>query len=347
MESLETTNTTENINQITLTLGDIFKLIKDNLWKLLFSSLLLGGIAAIYAIRTPDEYVSEAKLLPEIEAKDAGGSSKLKSLAGLAGVDLGSASTEAIRPDLYPSVVQSLPFLLKVQNEYVNSYNLKRQILLKDFLNLPVKGLFGGVTVPKPEANSTWPTTSIKLSYKEMGTCQMIQSRIAVTFDKKTGIITVSVKMQDPYIAAQLADYTQNYLTKYVGAYRTGKAKKDVLFFEKRVAEAKVRYDRAQYALSSFNDSNKALFMNIAKDQTKKLQYELDLAFNLYSDLTKQLEEAKIKIHKETPIFAVLESASVPLIKSEPKRSLMIAGGLFLGFFITFVFLILRKIKLF
>jgi hypothetical protein len=74
--------------------------------------------------------------LPELESKDgAGGLSKFKSLAGLAGVDLGSlSSTEAVRPDLYPNILQSTPFLMDVMSLKVFASKYKRSMKMSDFL---------------------------------------------------------------------------------------------------------------------------------------------------------------------------------------------------------------------
>lgn len=84
-----------------------------------------GVLGAIYAFTAQKEFESKAVVLPEIASSSAltkmGG---LGALAGLAGIDISQMnSTEAIRPDLYPSVTQSLPFALYLldQNVFVSS----------------------------------------------------------------------------------------------------------------------------------------------------------------------------------------------------------------------------------
>ncbi len=53
--------------------------------------------------------------MPEIQSKGAG-LGGLGSLAGLAGIDIGgmAGSVDAIRPDIYPDVLQSVPFALQL-----------------------------------------------------------------------------------------------------------------------------------------------------------------------------------------------------------------------------------------
>jgi uncharacterized protein involved in exopolysaccharide biosynthesis len=192
-----------------------------------------------------------------------------------------------------------------------------------------------------PVINSTnIPLETIHLNKKQDNLIKELQKRVGATLDKKTGVISISAKMQDPVIAATIVRYCQDYLTQYVVKYRTEKTLKDIKFLDERLNEAKRRYDNALFAYSSYQDRNKSLFLNIAKDEGKKLQYEVDLSYNLYSELAKQLEEAKIKVHRETPIFKVLEPAQIPVKKSEPKRSVMVLGFAFLGLILsTFVVL--------
>jgi len=189
------------------------------------------------------------------------------------------------------------------------------------------------------------PSETIRLDKKQDELIKDLQKRIGATLDKKSGVISISVKMQDPVVAATIVKYSQDYLTQYVVKYRTEKTKNDIIFLNDRLSEAKRRYDNALYAYSSYQDRNKSLFLNIAKDEGKKMQYEVDLSYNLYAELAKQLEEAKIKVHRETPIFKVLEPAQIPVKKSEPKRSLMVIGFAFLGLMLSVIWVLARNYK--
>jgi uncharacterized protein involved in exopolysaccharide biosynthesis len=343
-------------SEITIDISKIFKVIGKHKWMILIVTILFSGIGVFIAINTPNEYVSQVQILPELESKDAaGGLSKFKSLAGLAGVDLSSlSSSEAVRPDLYPNILQSTPFLMDVMAMKIYAYKYKQTLAMSRFLaennkrELATK-IFGesdddddDMPVINPK---TIPLETIKLDKKQDKLIKDLQKRIGATLDKKSGVISISVKMQDPVVAATLVKYAQDYLTEYVVKYRTEKTKNDITFLNERLSEAKRRYDNALYAYSSYQDRNKSLFLNIAKDEGKKLQYEVDLSYNLYAELAKQLEEAKIKVHRETPIFKVLEPAQIPVKKSEPKRSVMVIGFAFLGLILSLVYVLARNYK--
>jgi uncharacterized protein involved in exopolysaccharide biosynthesis len=128
--------------------------------------------------------------------------------------------------------------------------------------------------------------------------------------------------------------------------YRTQKARQELTFLEKRLSESRARYDQALFTLSAYRDQNMNLFMNVAKDREKKLQYEVDMAYNLYTTISGQYEEAKVKLHRETPVFKVLEPAQVAIQKDGPKRSLITIGFMFVGVFVSLIYVFFKTVNL-
>ncbi len=132
-------------------------------------------------------------------------------------------------------------------------------------------------------------------------------------------------------VAATVAHHSLDYLTNYITTYRTEKSRRQVNFLNKQVTEAKSRYQSTEYALSSYKDRNRALYLNTAKIEEQRLQADYLLAQSVYNELSKQLEQAKIKVQEETPVFEILEPASVPLQKSGPKRTVIILISMVIG----------------
>ncbi|WP_234736665.1 GNVR domain-containing protein [Tellurirhabdus bombi] len=328
-------------NVIELRLSDIFDFLRDNRLKLLLFGLVGAVIGAVYGFSKPNEYKSQVAVLPELQSKTPGSSmGGLSSLAGLAGIDLNSLSgsgTDAIRPDLYPNVLQSFPFALYLLKQPVYSHNFNKTMTLSAYLKEQAgKGLFGGSgeeeqTVYDPKNFSK----AIQVTKNQDRQVQDILARIGTIFDKKTGIITIEATLPDPVVAATVARFSLEYLTNYVTSYRTEKARSQSNFLNRRVAEARRRYQSAEYALENYRDRNRSLYSNVAKLEEQRLQADFMLAQGVYNDLSKQLEQAKIKVQEETPVFKMLEPARVPLQKSGPKRTLIILymaiGGVVVG----------------
>lgn len=345
-------------DEISIDLKKLFQNLITYKWRILISAFVFAVIGALYSLTSPNEYVATVKLLPEIDSKSAGGMGGLKSLAGLAGIDLSSNSgTEAIRPDLYPNILQSTPFLQSVLDKKIYVSKKKKWIVLRDLLSkdrikAPLS-LSGDDDDKKSDEEDQFVIPQgalanglVNLDKKSNAILLNLKNRITAEIDKKTGVITISVKLPDPVAAANLSYFAQQYLTEYVTKYRTEKSVKEVVFLKNRQQEAKARYDQALHTLSNYRDQNRNLFLNVAKDQEKKLQYEVDLAYNLYSSLNNQLADAQIKTHRETPVIKVLEPAQVPIKKDSPKRALITIGFLFFGIFLSVVSVLLKTINL-
>jgi uncharacterized protein involved in exopolysaccharide biosynthesis len=356
-------NTAEDSGEISINFGEIFRTLKS--YKLLIGTcaVLFAALGAIYSLTQPNEYSSNAKLLPELDSKSggAGGMGGLKSLAGLAGVDLGgsSSSAEAIRPDLYPNIVQSAPLLQEVLKAKIYSTKHKKWQTVLDFLSekqdtAPLD-LGGDPSDDEEEVSdvkldkvptSAFSADLIKLNKKERLAIKKLRASVVLEIDKKSGVISLTTKLTNAVAAANITSLIQHYLTKYVTDYRTQKARQELTFLEKRLSESRARYDQALFTLSAYRDQNMNLFMNVAKDREKKLQYEVDMAYNLYTTISGQYEEAKVKLHRETPVFKVLEPAQVAVQKDGPKRSLITIGFMFVGVFAALIYVFFKTVNL-
>jgi hypothetical protein len=121
---------------------DLVQIRPGDIWKFLMRSrtavlvfALLGAVAGIYyAFSKPDDYKSEVTVMPEVSTGSSGGMGNLGSLAGLAGLNIDNPAGDAIRPDLYPDVLQSIPFALQILKQPVYSKIYKTVMPLQTYL---------------------------------------------------------------------------------------------------------------------------------------------------------------------------------------------------------------------
>ena len=326
-------------DEISINFGEIYGALKKYKILIAATALLFALLGAIYSLTLNMEYEANVRLVPETSdgGKSSGGGSLggLSSLANLAGINLGGMTgTDAIQPAMYPNIVQSIPFLQELINAKIYNPKIKKWQLNKDLKN---------VLIP---LNNGEKIDFINIDKKEAGLLNKLKGYVLVEIEKKTSLILIKCTLPDPIIAANLASLVQKQLTKYIINYRTEKVKKELAFLTLRQDEARKRYDPALFTYSNYKDQNRNKFLNVAKTQEKKLQYEVDLAFNLYSSLTSQLSEAQIRVQKETPIFKVLEPAQVPLSRSSPKRSLITIGAMFIGIFVSLLIVFFKSVNL-
>ena len=357
-------------DEISINFGEIWRALLKYKFVIAITALLFAILGALYSLTLNNEYEASVKMVPESADNKSGGGGGLgglSSLAGLAGINIGGATgTDAIQPAMYPNIVESIPFLQELINAKIYNPKIKKYQLLRDYLkehqsNAPIK-LYDSEKLEEDRAKKELSDADLKdlnvpktagqtidfinIDLKEAQILKKLTSYIKVEVDKKTMFLTITCTLQNPVIAANLTSLVQSQLTRYIVNYRTEKVRKEMIFLTSRQDEARKRYDQALYTYSNYKDQNRNRFLNVAKTQEKKLQYEVDLAFNLYSSLTTQLSEAQIRVQKETPIFKILEPARVPLSRTSPKRSLITIGAMFIGIFVSLVIVFFKSVNL-
>jgi len=191
-----------------------------------------------------------------------------------------------------------------------------------------VKGLFS-----KEEPVSSGELTSFRLTKEQADVINALQQRISASVDKKTSVITVSVQMQDPLISANITQIVLEKLQGYITNYRTQKVKQDLEFTEKVFSEARESYYKAQRAYAAFEDANKNIISASYRTEQERLKNEMTLTFNVYNTLAQKLEQDKLRVQEQTPVYTIIQPATVPLKAASPKKPLILIGFVFLAIF--------------
>jgi len=158
-----------------------------------------------------------------------------------------------------------------------------------------------------------------------------LATRIGADVDTKTSVISLSVTMQDPMVSAMLADTVAARLKTYVTDYRTEKARRDMEYAQRINDEAKQDYYDAQQKYAEYMDRNQGLVTRAAQTESERLQNEASLAFSLYNQTAQQLQIARAKVQQTTPVYTVVQPATVPLRPSKPSKMLILVGFIFLA----------------
>lgn len=307
--------------------------------------LLLG---LFIAFGSKVEYEASCKLMPESQEGMKPNMGGLGSLAGLAGINLDMGGGGALTPELYPEIAQSVPFLLKILKEPIHfekqdttttSYIFFNEVDRPSILSLIVK-----YTIKLPFVIKGWFTTDdasvdknnsnneiIRLSKEDSGLIENFRERISVSVDSKSGIISITSKMPDALASAEMTNLSVKLLTEYITNYKISKVQENLDFVLARFKESKSEFEKSQEQLAYFTDRNTNVVTAFAQTESQRLQNEYNINFEIYKGLATQVEQAKIKVKEETPVFTVLEPVSVPFAKSAPKRKIIIIVWFFLG----------------
>jgi hypothetical protein len=354
LQSENNANASSKVDEIDLI--EVFKKIWAGRKTIYISVGVCFLLGIILVLGTPKSYMAQTKLLAETSSKSGSGLGQLAGLAGMAGINLGSPSgSDALSVDLYPEIVKSTPFLIEVMGQKVTESKTEKTITVAEYLDKYTKpsllsviigntvGLPGKIigAFKKKKEEDLIPVIKsgvLKLTPKQAGIAGSLEKCISLKMDEGTGsssnTLTVSVETQDPNVSAQMVDSVVSCLKRYIVNYHTGKAKKDLEFVTARYNEAKDKFYAIQQALASHKDQNLNVILASANTSTERLQMEYSLTSNVYNTLAQQLEQAKLKVQEQTPVFTVIEPAEVPLMKSKPKSSFILIAMIFLGGFI-------------
>lgn len=303
-------------------------------------------LAAIYALSLPNYYSCTVKLAPELGSSAKTGGS-LASLASSFGINLGGASSgaDAINPTLYPDLMNSVDFKTSLFPIKVTRKEDGKTFSYYDYLANEQKypwwtSVIRSLFAKKDTAKTINP---FQLSKSQTDIIKDINKKVSCEVDKKTYVITINVTDQDPLICATLADSVKTRLQKFITDYRTSKARVDLEYNKKILAEAKVRYEKARDNYSQYSDTHRGVSSMTAQTHLTELQAEMELYQQIFRQIVAQLQQADMKVQESTPAFTTLQSATVPVLKAGPKRAQMCLIFLFLAFLGTTVYIFYKE----
>ena len=316
--------------------------IREKIYKAVGVGLLIG---IVVAISIPKQYTVTVTLSPEMGSVKEGGLSGLAASFLGSGVTMGDG-TDALNASLSADIVSSTPFLMELsamkipvpRNEVVtlDTYLDEESSPWWNYvIGLPgmviggVKSLF---TEDEEEVMSSDKASqgTIELSKKELRKISTLKKMITASVDKKNSMTSVTVTFQNPMVAAVVADSVVNKLQEYIIDYRTFKAKEDCLYLEKLFKERQQEYYAAQQKYADYLDSHDNIILQSVRAEQERLQNDMGLAYQVYSQVASQLQIARAKVQEEKPVFAVVEPAVVPLDPSGTSKKIYVLVFIFL-----------------
>lgn len=182
-----------------------------------------------------------------------------------------------------------------------------------------------------------------RLTPEQNGRIGMLKKILEVETDKKSNMTKVTVSLQDPLAAAIVADSAVHKLQEYITDYRTRKAKQDYDFQLSLCEQYKKEYFEAQQEYAKFADANRNVILQTVTSEKERLQKNLTLAEQIYSQSMGQLQVLRGKVQEAKPVFAVVEPATVPLAPASPKKMLIIIAFAFLAFVLESAWILFGK----
>ena len=312
--------------------------------------LKVAGIAAtvgvVIELGTPKTYTATVTLAPESGKSGGGGLSGIASMLGVGGLSM-SSDADAFNVTLYPDVVSSTPFIIDLLDTEVKQLENENDTTLAGYLKEGTSSSLIGTIVSLPfkaigaimsifssdddKENDNQDINPFQLTKEQDNIVNGLRKLVVANVDKKTGVTSISVTMQDPLVCAIVADTVVTKLQEFITGYRVNKAQEDCKYWEQLHEERKNDYYEKQQNYARYTDGNQGISRESVKIEQARLENEMNLAYQVYSQVATQLQMARAKVQEAKPVFAVVEPATVPLKPSGTSRKMILIGIVFLA----------------
>ncbi|MCQ2166609.1 MAG: Wzz/FepE/Etk N-terminal domain-containing protein [Bacteroidales bacterium] len=337
----------EKINNVPIEEEGIdYKAILMRFWaKRKYILYVCGAFAALgllVAIFQRPVYTSTCTFVP-LSSSSKASTSSLSSLAAMAGINLGDMSAgESLSPLIYPQILGSVEFnkeLMRVPlhfedyDEPVSLYDLATdpqyrrftvggvfKLIKKYTIGLPfvilnaIRGEQPDIVVSGGEEKKISAFT--KDEYKVY---ESLSKMLSLTVEKKDGYLTLSAKSSEALVAAELCQGALNLMQKYISDFKHNQAKDNLAYLQARSNETRDVYIAKQMELAQYVDSNRGAQTATSETRREQLSSEYNLAFALYTEVSKQLLQAELKVKNDTPVLSAVKPVDVPMKKSNSR----------------------------
>ena len=336
------------------------KVIKGK-WSLLVFFIIFAVLGIAVALMTPRTYSTDVVVAPELSSGSM--PEGLSDIASMVGVDLNNgnkSSVDAIYPQIYPDVISSNDFIVQLFNIPVTTEGAKNSKTYFDHITKDAKKGFWDypktwmgnivkkITGKKDTTNLADASTVIDpvhLNKVQSDIRDAIRSQVTCVVDKKTNVITITAKDFDRFVSAEVADTVQKRLRNYIIEYRTKKFKQDVAYAQSLVDTAEAKYVKTRNAYTAFAQANTDVTQESFVTKRDEMENNMQMRYTNYTQALQQLQVAQAKLREHTPVFTVIQEASVPFKPSGTPRSLIVLGYVLAGLFFDAIWVLLLKQK--
>ena len=342
-------NIQENLDNQGFTFDDFMALCR-RFWEkrkfiayILGAFVVLGFLAAIF--QTP-VYTARCTFVPQSSSKAS--ASSLSSLAAMAGINLDNMSSSSdLSALVYPKLLGNVKLnkelirtpmhFKKYPGEEVSFYDLSTDPKYREFHLIPfikkytiglpgvILGALRGKEQPMTGINgSAVADTLCYYSKEEEKIVKALSQCISLAVEKKDGYLSLTANYKEPVVAAELCKATFDLLQKYITAFKIEQVEASNKYILARYEEAKADYERKQLALAQFTDANRGTLTATAQIRRSQLADDYNLAYAMYTELSKQLLQSDMQVKKDTPVISTVEPVAIPSKKSNSRSKTLI-----------------------
>ncbi len=331
---------------------DILEIIK-RLWikrkfiiKVTVVFMLLGFFIAIFS---PVRYAASSTIVPQ--RGDSKGAGSLGGIASMLGIQMGGYEglSGDVSPMVYDKVIYNVELLKELLYTPVYFTKHKKKITFFDYytkeeykktsvLGFVKKYIIGlpsmiieAIRGKKDFPNFNELTDVNAFTKDEYEVVKGLYGSYSIVTDPEKGTIKIRAELGDPVAVAEMAQALTDLLQKYVVKFKIQSAVNNYDYIKGRYNEVKEEYDKVQQEYARFLDANKVLSTASARIREQQLSSKNSIVNAQFTELTAQLLQAELKIKQDTPTFIIIRPVQVPLVRSAPRRTIILFVFTLLG----------------
>lgn len=304
------------------------------------TTILFAVLGIILAVVSPTKYTASSTFVPQLSEGQT--NSPLGGLASLAGINLSAimgSQPQEISPSLYPQIAESVPYRLALLDATVESNTSFRDYILSQSGGVAILPLLKKYTIGLPglllnkqtDNNENLDTSLFQITEQDKDLFELLAQVVSIEVDDQEGLVSISVELADRMVAAELAQAATDLLQSNIIAFKSQSARNNLDFIESQFESKRKEFEEIQDSIAIFKDQNLNITSALYQNQLTRLESQFTVISSVFQELAGQVEQAKIQVNKDTPIFMIIEPVSVPLERSKPKRTIKVIIWTFLG----------------
>lgn len=315
-------NTNDEIDLI-----DLLKKLYNSRKLIIYITIIFSIIGIAVALLSPVKYKSTTVFITQNQET---GSSSLSNVASLVGINLGSSSYGGEIPStMYPQIVQSVKFKRLLLSKIIDN---KNNLTLENFIREQY-------SIEKDEEKNIY---ELGITSNEDKYFEILNDILNVSVNQKDGFISITSEMLNAKYSAEVAKFSREILQNVIIENKIETARQNLIFSEGQLIEKKNEFDEIYSKLAFFSDSNLNSVNSFVLNEKNKLESEFQIIRAVVEEISKQVEQAKLQLKKDTPVFSTIQEAVIPIKKSSPKRTLIVIIFGFIGFIFSSVYFIIK-----
>jgi len=298
-----------NNREIQINLYDLARFLYRRKFLIVGVTGIVMVITAIIMIATPNVFKSTASILPSGKSDNLSG---LKNLVGISNFAFSDNENSSL---LFPTILRSNQVKdALLSKEYSFTHNSKN-------MKLRLQEYFGTDIQDHLYANLDGITN--------------------IDLNKKTGVIKISVKTRYPGLSQALLNNILAELENFNMYKRHSSAKESVRYLERELANMEKELKMAEDSLEAFQMANRNWYNTTNPGLLKilsRLKQDVEVKLKTYIFLRSQYETVRLDVQKDIPVVRILDTPSLPVLKSEPMRTkTVLLAGIIACFLVIFM----------